>query len=335
MSSQAATNVHRARRNRHFAWFSGGLAALLAIAIAMVLTTPARSLSGTTGSAEVTVTPTEGLTDGQAVTVTVKVNDGALYEIAAHLCSPTMPIKNRFNFSFQGEYCSPSSVSPSADTEVVKTVPPGQAQDQLTFHVGIGTGQPWVDDLNNNTHQLTCGPGSPCWLLVKLQVTGDTLFYAAPVAFDPLPPAPPPSGDSGQGVPAAAVAGSAAASSDASGATQSKGGSSRGASGSSAGSSGDDATSRSAGSSAADRASGSSNEALGQKSSSKAASDGNASAADDAHSATVDPVVVSSVGAAGTERAVRVYGAGFAGLIGGVLVVMILVHGRRRMIGTV
>jgi hypothetical protein len=197
----------------------GVLITMVAIAVVMVVSQPARSYTGSIGDlVKVTATPTVGLTDGQPVAVHVETVGGmVMYDVQAHLCRPNAGIKNGFEFDLDGPNCSPSRVSPAADA-VVENDATGTTSD-LTFHVGVGTGTPW-QETDGGPHSLTCGPGAPCDLVLEVAIPGQNVFHAIPLCFGdgcgPEPsdtPAPvvAASGAGGNGSPgtgAAATAGS-------------------------------------------------------------------------------------------------------------------------------
>jgi hypothetical protein len=148
----------------------------------------AGAVMGTAGPVAVTVTPTSGLVDGQAITIHAKARpDADLFEIRAHLCmhEPLPPggITNTFDFGFDGAYCSKTKLSPNADAQTELPIAPGTGgEGTLQFKVGVGTGAAWID-LDGNQHTLTCGPGHPCDLVVQLQVPNNTVFYTVPLTF--------------------------------------------------------------------------------------------------------------------------------------------------------
>src|SRR5215475_6631847 len=100
---------------------------VLALAAAVVAVTSgdgARALTGTTGPVNVTVDPTDNLTDGQTVSISATTTSGTLSEIRAHICMHDQPpggISNTFDFGFQGEFCT--NTAPGAgDFETFKVL---------------------------------------------------------------------------------------------------------------------------------------------------------------------------------------------------------------------
>ncbi len=145
---------------------------------------PAPAVTTTAGPATVTVTDNGNVTDGQAAHIRVQANTGAVYEIRAHLCAAGANISTTLDFSYDGAYCTPSPVSGGSDAETILAngsgLPGGKGD--LAFRIGAGTGKQWTDYWGA-THTLTCGPQSPCALVVQLQVTDNTFFATLPICY--------------------------------------------------------------------------------------------------------------------------------------------------------
>jgi hypothetical protein len=281
---------------------------------------PAVPVTGTTGPVAVTVTMDGGATDGKVAHIHAEATTGDLFEIRAHLCAGDAVVKNTFNFSFDGAFCSPSPVSAASDAETLVAIPAGSGgKGDLDFRVGEGTGQPWTDYWGNS-HTLTCGPDHSCALVVQLQVTDNTVFFTAPLCYgggcptgtQPQTAGPVAAAKSGPTPPT-----SAPASTPAGAATGTAAGTATGtASGSAspaAGSAHGDATGDRGGGSASGAASGASSTGGG----------------DD-----LAGVASAVFGAPAAHRAVRVFAAGLAGAIGGVLILLIVSRARRQMTGS-
>ncbi len=172
---------------------SAGLCLVLALAlgIAAVLVgvfvgpeESARALTGTTGPVNVTVSPNDGLTDGQVVSIHAATTAGTLAELRAHICDTAKFAANpdQFTFGFGGPACS--SVSPGAgDFETAQTLANTTVGD-LTFKAGIGTAT-WIDELQNNSHTLTCDETHSCSLVVQIQSSElpGTFYFQAPLTY--------------------------------------------------------------------------------------------------------------------------------------------------------
>jgi hypothetical protein len=165
------------------------VALVLAIAAVAVLQRhPADAASGIAGPASVTVTPTDSLADGQAVDVTATFTAGSVFKVTVHLCKHNAAIANDADFAFDGPNCSPNKVSPNADKEQSVFVAPSDTSVALTaanskaFHVGIGTGDPWMDFFDN-TNTQTCDSTHQCDLVVEVAISGGAAFFTAPLTF--------------------------------------------------------------------------------------------------------------------------------------------------------
>jgi hypothetical protein len=303
----------------------GCLFAFFAIA-ASVLSQPVSSFGITgdagqnNGTATVTVTPTSRLVAGETVNIHAQATNGSdLFEIRAHLCAPNSGQMNRFKFSFDYRMCSPVALSADADAETKVEIPPGTGAGDLAFRVGVGTGtwttaNPPFDPPEGATHSLTCGPGAPCNLVVGLEVTDDTIFYTSPLCFGEQ--CPPEDGPAGTPPPVAA-AGSpdqpppadAAATPTPTAPSATVPGSGSVASGTRSGA---------AGSPAKDAAAGSGGQA--------SAAGGPAGSGDAGRG-----VVAAVFGSPVAHRAARIFSAGAAGVIGGLLIALIVIRARRAM----
>ena len=286
------------------------LAIAFSVAAAVATAGPGSGATNRDGAVAVTVTPTEGLADGQRVAIHAEATGGAqIFELRAHLCQAGAGIDNTSEFGFQGPYCPNGPIGAGQFDEGV--VPPaGSTTADLEFAVGMG-GVTWLDE-QGYVHELTCGPGSPCDLVVEAQITNDTAFVTFPLLIgEGSPPPPPPPPPSSTEPPPAAAAGSGAGQS---GATPPDAGAT-GAKSPGAGKLAGSGAAAAAGSSAARSSNG---------------SDGGASVGG------VLSTIGDAVGAVATgdpqfSQSVRVFAGGVAGVIGGALVVLIVVRARRRM----
>jgi hypothetical protein len=266
----------------------------------------------------VTATPTTGLHDGSTVSVHAEVGGGALiYNIAAHVCVPDVEVTNTFNFGFQGPLCARLPIG-SGQQEVTVAVP-GSTTADLSIKVGTGT-VVWPDELDN-VHTITCDADHACNLVIELEVTGTPVFKNIALTFG------------GSAPPAS----SAPANPAASGATSGNSGNTASA-GATSGGSAASGSATNASSSHAASAQGTGANATSTGGTHSAASGGSSSSS----SSSSNPGTKSKEVALGTEsvntdssiarRAARVFSAGAAGLIGGLLIALIVLRARRQML---
>ena len=161
---------------------------LAMVIVALVQRTPVSAITGTSGPASVSVTPTSGLTDGQVVDVSATFAAGSVSEMRVHLCKPNAGISNTLDFDFDGANCSPFKVSPAADAEKFTPVAPAATSATILggFKVGLGTSAPWTD-VFDGTNTLTCDSTHPCDLVVQFQIVGGQSWFAAPLTFAGAP----------------------------------------------------------------------------------------------------------------------------------------------------
>ncbi len=159
----------------------------LAAAILVLATVGAPALSGTglahAASADpapayvATATPTVGLTDGKAVTINVKSTPGnVVYQGRAAVCRAGVTYQTSTDSLYapdafpNGPNCSLAPISSSADSAVVDSnMITGAASPEgetMTLRVGVGVVS-WTDN-TDQAQTLSCGPSSPCDLVVEL-----------------------------------------------------------------------------------------------------------------------------------------------------------------------
>jgi hypothetical protein len=168
---------------------SVAIALVLAMAaVAVVHPWSARASSGAAGPATVTVTPSSGLNNGDAVDITATFAAGSVFKMTAHLCLDGGTYNNNADFALDGPWCSPNAVSPQADVVKTVNVAPSDTSASIAtatgnpFHVGVGTAASW-QDFNFDTHQLTCGPSTVCDLVVEVAISGGNAFFVVPLGF--------------------------------------------------------------------------------------------------------------------------------------------------------
>ncbi|MDQ6927549.1 MAG: hypothetical protein M3159_02660 [Actinomycetota bacterium] len=132
---------------------------------------------------DVTLSPTSNLHDGSEIALHVVPKQGSqIFGFEAFLCADKVP------FSYDSDIrptlsgkCVSKKLSPvSDDYEEVAAPPPYQSVDG-TFRVGVGTDTYTMRDGKPVT--ITCGPGHPCQLVLKLQYPNDFGFAAYPLTF--------------------------------------------------------------------------------------------------------------------------------------------------------
>jgi len=174
---------------------------LALIAVALLQHERVIALDGTSPPVSVTVTPTDDLVDGQEITISATMNDGAtLTEIRAHICDPAIPTLNLFNFSYQADYCAHSSAVKRVSGGLglgdyeSSTVFGNTTSGSITFKAGLGT-VTWDDELLGfpdpalpDRHTLTCDPEHACDLVVRFQDSAGTHYFRAPLTYSNEPP---------------------------------------------------------------------------------------------------------------------------------------------------
>src|SRR5262249_5937961 len=153
----------------------------------------ARGLGDVPGTLTIQATPTTNLVDSTVVNVHVAAQDTVVYALAARVCLPGK-VSGDYTFSFTSKFCSSAPVG-SGDVQQQVTFAGDKSAD-LAFKVGSGT----VDWTNSVGFPLTmtCGPGSPCDLVLQVEINNGTAYYQIPLCYGsgcPLSPAPVPAND--------------------------------------------------------------------------------------------------------------------------------------------
>lgn len=165
------------------------MVAALAVAALAAPVVPAPVAAQVVGPS-VTVTPSSGVTDGQALAINVKGTPGAVVSAAvARLCRDgvkyaTVPIgitsaPPQPDFKLGGPNCPRKPVSTSADLSTSDFQIPNFADaagETFLFRVGDGV-TTWKED-SGTDQTLTCGPDNPCALVIELAVSagGDDVW---------------------------------------------------------------------------------------------------------------------------------------------------------------
>jgi hypothetical protein len=132
---------------------------------------------------KVQASATTNLHDGQAVTVTVTADPGSdFYGLDARLCAGSPAITNFYDYTPDpAGNCILHPLSANTDAFVQLPVSPPYRTGTLTFRVGEGTDHFTTENLQKVS--ITCGPGHPCQLVVRLQYPKNFGFRSFPVTF--------------------------------------------------------------------------------------------------------------------------------------------------------
>ncbi|MGZ4693762.1 MAG: fibronectin type III domain-containing protein [Acidimicrobiales bacterium] len=117
-------------------------------------------------------TPTTGLVDGSIVHFHVDANGtvaGSVFGVEARICQQGADIQNSADFApTTGGICATTALSAGTQNfSSVGTAPPNLIAD-LDFKVGVGSSP--LADVGSGPGTLTCGPGSPCTIWLKMLV---------------------------------------------------------------------------------------------------------------------------------------------------------------------
>ena len=168
----------------------GILFALMAYLFSITTLSPA---GAETASIPVTVTasPTVGLVDGQAITVTVTAGSSPIYGVEARQCWAAGSIDYTADFSptVSGKCAATALGSAGADVfQSVTTIAP-HSSASLTFKVGKGTSTFTLQSGAGTA--VVCNGINDCKLTLLLQVAGGTVFKSIPFGWTDSPPATP------------------------------------------------------------------------------------------------------------------------------------------------
>ena len=168
----------------------GILFALMAYLFSITTLSPA---GAETASIPVTVTasPTVGLVDGQAITVTVTAGSSPIYGVEARQCWAAGSIDYTADFSptVSGKCAATALGSAGADVfQSVTTIAP-HSSASLTFKVGKGSSTFTLQSGVGTA--VVCNGINDCKLTLLLQVAGGTVFKSIPFGWTDSPPATP------------------------------------------------------------------------------------------------------------------------------------------------
>lgn len=130
-----------------------------------------------------TVSNTEGLRDGETVTIHAQADSGSsVYALEARLCAGDSPATYDADLypTVTGN-CIVNPLSATSDDHlVVAGAAPYQAVD-LNFRVGVGSDSFKKQDGSNAS--ITCGPDNPCQISLKVQIPNGFGFRTYPLTF--------------------------------------------------------------------------------------------------------------------------------------------------------
>jgi len=126
---------------------------------------------------------TEGVLDGQAVTVRAEPEAGSkLYGVEARLCRGDRAIVTDGDFApTLGGMCIDKPLSSVSDAKVSIVGQEPFGSMDLTFRVGVGS-TTFKTQYDGST-TVTCGPASPCQIVLKLQYPKGFGFKGIPVSY--------------------------------------------------------------------------------------------------------------------------------------------------------
>lgn len=131
----------------------------------------------------VTVSSLSGLRDGQEVKVhAVPTGGSQVFGVEARICAAGRTIDFDADFKpTQTGNCIVRPLSSGSDHHVtVAAAPPYQAVD-VAFRVGVGTST--YTTQSGDPVAITCGPGNPCQLVLKLQIPNGFGFQSYPLNY--------------------------------------------------------------------------------------------------------------------------------------------------------
>ena len=173
----------------------GICAAMIAYLFSIVTLSPAGAETASV-PVNVTATPTVGLADGQAITVTVTAGTSLIYGIEARQCSTTagsIDYVADFSPTVAGKCANVALGSAGADVFKSVTAASPYSSATLTFKVGKGTTT--FTKQNSQSATVTCDETNPCKLTLLLNVQGGTVFQSFPIGwagqgarFNPMTP---------------------------------------------------------------------------------------------------------------------------------------------------
>jgi len=135
-------------------------------------------VDGVSGSITITASPITDLVDGSVVNVHVEAKDTQIYSLTAHTCMPGK-VTGDHAFDFAGPFC-PNVPIGSGDL-AAQVALPGATSADLAVKVGAGHVD-WHNGLGF-PYSITCGPGTPCDLVIRAEITNSTAYYQIPLCY--------------------------------------------------------------------------------------------------------------------------------------------------------
>jgi hypothetical protein len=133
--------------------------------------------------ATVTVGNTTNVHDGTTVAVHIVANPGSkIFGFEIRLCAggATIRLDSDMRPTLGGNCVTKALSSGSDFDQIIQTSPPNASADTV-FRVGVGS-----DHFSTNLGRpvnITCGPGHPCELALKIQYPGGFAFRTIPVTY--------------------------------------------------------------------------------------------------------------------------------------------------------
>lgn len=142
--------------------------------------------STTTKAVPVTVEvlPDHGATDGAEIAVKATPNVGSqIFGFEARLCRGGTEYRNEADFDpmITGKCISKPLSAASQEYQEVPAKPPYEVAE-TKFKVGVGTDSFKTE--RGEQVSITCGPGHPCVIVLKLQYPDNFAFRSYPVSYD-------------------------------------------------------------------------------------------------------------------------------------------------------
>lgn len=132
---------------------------------------------------DVAVSNTDGLSDGDVVSVHVTPHQGSsIFGVEAFLCRPDTTYRTDSDVRpTQTGKCITAPLSANSIDYIEKAVAPPYDSADLDFRVGVGTNE--YTSQEGEPVSITCGPGNPCNLVLKLQVPDSYGFMSYPITY--------------------------------------------------------------------------------------------------------------------------------------------------------